>query len=121
LIFQPNHFNEWAAFPEADQEGHIANDHIHHIFDTTLDYARGNPIATWFLGGLNLHIIHHMFPRICHVHYSPLSRIVKSTAEEFGLEYREARTISGAFLDHLKWMKALGNNDGVVNGSAARA
>jgi linoleoyl-CoA desaturase len=110
LIFQPNHFNEWAAFPEADQEGHIANDHIRHIFDTTLDYARGNPIATWFLGGLNLHIIHHMFPRICHVHYAPLSRIVKSTAEEFGLEYRETRTISGAFLDHLEWLRVLGNN-----------
>jgi linoleoyl-CoA desaturase len=118
LIFQPNHFNEWAAFPEADSEGRIAKDHIHHVFDTTVDYARGNPIATWFLGGLNLHVIHHMFPRICHVHYAPLSRIVKSTAEEFGLQYREARTISGAFLDHLRWMKSLGNNDDVLTGAA---
>ena len=110
LIFQPNHFHEWAAFPEADADGRIESDAIRHIFDTTRDYARGNPIATWFLGGLNLHVIHHMFPGICHVHYAPLTRILKSTAAELGLEYREAPAISGAFLDHLRWLRALGRS-----------
>ena len=61
-----------------------------------------------------------MFPGICHVHYAPLSRIVKSTAEEFGLPYRETPTISGAFLDHLEWMKVLGNEDEVLIGAAAQ-
>src|SRR5262249_34467217 len=32
LIFQPNHFNEGAASPEADQQGRIASDYIRHIF-----------------------------------------------------------------------------------------
>jgi linoleoyl-CoA desaturase len=108
LIFQPNHFNEAAAFPEADEEGRISNNYISHIFDTTVDYARGNPFATWILGGLNLHVIHHMFPGICHVHYPALTKIVKATAEEYGLRYREARTVTGAFLAHLRWMKRLG-------------
>ncbi|HEV7919750.1 MAG TPA: acyl-CoA desaturase [Thermoanaerobaculia bacterium] len=111
LIFQPNHFNENAAYPEADGEGRISNDYIQHIFDTTSDYARGHPFTIWILGGLNLHIIHHMFPTICHVHYSALTSLVKSTAEEFGLPYRENRTISGAFLAHLRWLKTLGNGD----------
>jgi linoleoyl-CoA desaturase len=114
LIFQPNHFNEWAAFPQADREGHIATDPIRHIFDTTVDYAGGNPVATWFLGGLNLHVIHHMFPRICHVHYAPLSRILRSTAEEFGLSYRETGTITRAFADHLRWLKELGSREDVA-------
>jgi linoleoyl-CoA desaturase len=114
LIFQPNHFNEWASFPEADREGHIGNDSIRHVFDATLDYAPGNPVATWFLGALNLHVIHHMFPGICHVHYAPLSRILKSTAEEFGLHYRETPSISGAFLDHLRWLKALGGGSNLA-------
>jgi linoleoyl-CoA desaturase len=83
-----------------------------------MDYARGNRTATWFLGGLNLHLIHHMFPGICHVHYPPLSRILKATAEEFGMQYREARTISGAFIDHLRWMKVMGKDD---NRSASAA
>ena len=111
LIFQPNHFNEHASYPEADGEGHIANDYIQHIFETTSDYARGNAFAIWILGGLNLHIIHHMFPTICHVHYAGLTPLVKSTAEEFGLRYRENRTIGGAFLAHLRWLKTLGTAD----------
>jgi linoleoyl-CoA desaturase len=108
LIFQPNHFNEHAAFPDADEHGGIANNYIKHIFDTTADYARRNPVATWFLGGLNLHVIHHMFPAICHVHYPALTEIVRETAAEYGLLYRESRTITGAFLLHLKWMRLLG-------------
>jgi linoleoyl-CoA desaturase len=116
LIFQPNHFNENAAYPEADAEGHISNDYIQHIFDTTSDYARGNRFATWILGGLNLHVIHHMFPGICHVHYPALTQIVKTTAEEYGLRYRENRTISGAFLAHLRWLKVLGTREDVTAG-----
>jgi len=112
LIFQPNHFNEDSTYPEPDEEGRISNNYIRHIFDTTADYARGNPFANWVLGCLNLHVIHHMFPGICHVHYPALTRIVKSTAEEFGLRYRENRTVTGAFLAHLKWLKVLGSADG---------
>jgi linoleoyl-CoA desaturase len=112
LIFQPNHFNEDSTFPEADEEGHISNNYITHIFDTTMDYARGNPFTTWILGGLNLHVIHHMFPGICHVHYPALTKIIISTAEEHGLSYREKRTVTGAFLAHLRWLKSLGNPEG---------
>jgi linoleoyl-CoA desaturase len=111
LIFQPNHFNENSTFPEADEQGHISNNYIRHIFDTTSDYARGNPFANWILGCLNLHVIHHMFPLICHVHYPALSQIVKETAEEYGLTYRENRTVSGAFLAHLRWLRMLGRGE----------
>ncbi len=111
LIFQPNHFNEEATFPMADEEGHISNNYIQHIFDTTSDYAN-RPLTNWVLGGLNLHVIHHMFPAVCHVHYPALTTIVRSTAEEYGLTYRETRTITGAFLAHLRWLKVLGSGDG---------
>jgi linoleoyl-CoA desaturase len=111
LTFQPNHFTEDSSFPEPDQDGQISNDHIRHIFETTADYARDNPLAHWLLGGLNLHVIHHMFPRICHIHYPPLTEIVKSTAEEYGLTYRENKTLTGAFLAHLRWLRILGNPD----------
>lgn len=112
LIFQPNHFNEEATFPEADEEGHISNNYIQHIFDTTSDYAREDPFATWILGSLNLHVIHHMFPGICHVHYPALTEIVRRTAAEHGLTYRENRTITGAFLAHLRFLKELGSAEG---------
>jgi len=114
LIFQPNHFNQEAAFPEADAEGHVSNNFIRHIFDTTSDYARANAFANSMLGCLNLHVIHHMFPGICHVHYPALTKIVKATAEEHGLTYRETRTITGAFLAHLRFLKVLGTVDEVA-------
>ncbi len=110
LTFQPNHFTDGSSFPESDENGSIANDSIKHIFDTTVDYARANPLVQWALGGLNLHVIHHMFPGICHVHYPALTRIVKATAEEHGFCYRENKTIAGAFLAHLRWLKMLGTS-----------
>lgn len=111
LIFQPNHFNEHAAFPDAGDDGSISSNYIQHIFDTTADYARGNAVATWFLGGLNLHVIHHMFPSICHVHYPALTQIVRKTAAESGLSYRECPTIAAAYAAHLKWMRMMGRGD----------
>ena len=46
---------------------------------------------SWFIGGLNYQIEHHLFPSICHVHYYELSKIVKETALEFGLPYHANR------------------------------
>lgn len=111
LIFQPNHFIEGSSYPAADPAGGIANNYINHIFDTTADFAREQAYARWVLGGLNLHVIHHMFPGICHVHYPALTRILMSTAKEHGLAYREYRTVTGAFMDHLRWLKLLGTSD----------
>lgn len=111
LTFQPNHFTEHSYFPEPDENGQVANDYIQHIFETTVDYARDNPLANWCMGGLNIHVIHHMFPGICHVHYPALTKIIKATAEEYGLPYRENKTITGAFLSHLRWIKVLGSAD----------
>jgi hypothetical protein len=48
------------------------------------------------------------------VHYAALTRIVKATAKDFGLQYREYRTVAGAFIAHLRWMKVLGRSDGDV-------
>lgn len=111
VIFQPTHITEGSHYDQPDGEGHIDNNYIQHIFDTTADFARGKPVANWFLGCLNLHVIHHMFPQICHVHYPALTEIVRTTAAEFGLEYRENKSITGAFLAHLRWLRALGRED----------
>ncbi len=114
LTFQPNHFTEASGFPDLDENGNVANNYIEHIFENTADYARGNPLACWALGGLNLHTVHHMFPRVCHVHYPALTEILRSTAQEFGIPYSENKTIIGAFIAHLKWLKILGKQNSVL-------
>jgi len=108
LIFQPTHITEGTEYPHPDEEGFLTKDFILHVLSTTADYSRKKPFTTWMLGGLNLHIIHHMFPTICHVHYRPLTEIIKETAEEFGYRYRENETVFVAFLAHLRMLKSLG-------------
>lgn len=111
LIFQPTHITEGTTYPRPGEDGEVGNNFVDHVFETTSDYARGNAFANWILGCLNLHVVHHMFPRVCHVHYPALSRILKQTAEEFGLTYRERKTVTAAFLAHLRWLKVLGSVD----------
>ncbi|MCH7574833.1 MAG: acyl-CoA desaturase [Candidatus Marinimicrobia bacterium] len=111
FIFQPAHITEGATYIYPDSDGYIHNNYLRHSFDTTLDFARKVPFANWVLGCLNLHIVHHMYSEICHVHYPDLTEIIKSTAEEFGLTYHEIRTTIGAYIIHLRWLKALGQAD----------
>ena len=63
---------------------------------------------SWYVGGLNFQIEHHLFPNICHVHYRNISPIVRSTATEFGLPYKSAGTFLNALYSHLRLLRQLG-------------
>ncbi|MFC7527002.1 fatty acid desaturase [Parapedobacter sp. GCM10030251] len=65
-------------------------------------------MLSWFIGGLNFQIEHHLFTGICHVHYPKIAPIVKSTALAFGLPYHEQETFMKALLLHAKMLKLLG-------------
>jgi linoleoyl-CoA desaturase len=108
LVFQTTHTIDSTYFP-ADR-GEFENG-VYHIFATTADYATENPVVGWLVGGLNHHIAHHLCPYVCHTHYAPLTRIVKQTAEEFGIPYRQHPTMSRAIVHHLMLLKQLGNED----------
>jgi linoleoyl-CoA desaturase len=108
LVFQTTHTIDSTYFP-ADR-GEFDNG-VYHIFATTADYATENPLVGWLTGGLNHHIVHHLCPFVCHTHYSPLTRIVKQTAAEFGVPYRENPTMTGAIWHHLVLLKQLGNEN----------
>ena len=108
LVFQTTHSLDSTYFPS--NRGEFDNG-IYHIFATTADYATTNPLVGWLVGGLNYHIVHHLCPFVCHTHYAPLTRIVKETAEEYGIPYRQHPTMSGAIKHHLLLLKQLGNQD----------
>jgi len=108
LVFQTTHSVDSTYFPL--NRGEFDNG-IYHIFATTADYATTNPLVGWLAGGLNHHIVHHLCPFVCHTHYAPLTRIVKETAEEYGIPYRQHPTMSGAIKHHLLLLKQLGNQD----------
>ncbi len=82
-----------------------------HQLQTTTNYGKKSRILCWFTGGLNFQIEHHLFPNICHIHYSGIADIVKQTAKEFGLPYHEFQTFFQAIKAHYNQLKMLGNTD----------
>ncbi len=108
LVFQTTHTIDSTYFPSG--RGEFDNG-VYHIFATTADYATENPLVGWLAGGLNHHIVHHLCPFVCHTHYAPLTRIVKETAEEFGVPYRQHPTMTRAIRHHLILLKQLGNEN----------
>ena len=79
-----------------------------HQLHTTSNFASNSRLFSWFVGGLNFQVEHHLFPNICHVHYKKISPIVKKTAEEFGLPYHSFRTFFDALSCHTRQLKKLG-------------
>lgn len=104
-IIQIAHLLDINQFPKTRHD----YDFLDHIFATTTDYATRSRVANFICGGLNHHVIHHIFPHIAHTHYPKLTRIVRETAAEFGVDYRENRYMTQAISHHLKLLKQLGN------------
>jgi linoleoyl-CoA desaturase len=108
VIFQPAHVIDGSEFPLPDDQGNMENSWAIHQLHTTTNFANKNRILSWYVGGLNFQVEHHLFPNVCHVHYRHISKIVKATAEEFGLPYKATPTFRGALLGHAKLLKELG-------------
>jgi linoleoyl-CoA desaturase len=82
LVFQLAHVVESTEFPEPNDKHQIEAAWAVHQMETTANFSRKSPIATFLCGGLNMQVEHHLFPRICHIHYPAISEIVRTTALE---------------------------------------
>ncbi len=108
IIFQPAHVIEGTEFPLPDENNSLENSWAIHQLLTTTNFGNKSRWFSWYVGGLNFQIEHHLFPHICHVHYRKISSIVRETALEFGLPYKSARTFLGALAGHARLLKQLG-------------
>lgn len=79
-----------------------------HQLATTANFSNWNPLFTWYVGGLNYQIEHHLFPDISHVHYPKISKIVRSMTKEYNIPYHYHRTFGGAVWAHYKMLYSLG-------------
>ncbi len=111
IIFQVTHLSDHSKWPEPDADGLINNTFARHILATTADFSTQNRIITWISGGLNIHVAHHLFPGICHIHLPALAQIVRETADEFAIPYKEYLSVTAAIRSHLKTLKRLGTGD----------
>ncbi len=119
MVFQLAHVVESTNHYQPDENGNVENVWAIHQMATTANFARKNPLISWYVGGLNFQVEHHLFPNICHVHYPEISKIVEATAKEFDVPYLEYKTFRQALSSHFRTLKALGRNE--INSIVATA
>ena len=110
LVFQLAHVVENTEFEHVslDTTKHIDTAWAEFQIRTTSNFAMNNKVISWFVGGLNFQIEHHLFPKVSHVHYPPISKIVMQKCKEFNLPYNQYPTMWGALVSHFRVMKFLG-------------
>lgn len=108
LVFQLAHVVEGTDFPMTNTDGNIEEAWAVHQMKTTANFGTKDFITSFLCGGLNQQVEHHLFPKICHVHYPAISDIVKQTAKEFGVPYIENRTFFTAIKSHYSMLKQFG-------------
>ena len=109
VVFQLAHCVEEAEFPMPEVEsGAMEQAWAVHQVETTVDFARHNRLITWFTGGLNHQIEHHLFPQICHVNYPAISKLMETTCGEFGVRYAAHDSLFSAIRAHYRWLRRMG-------------
>ncbi len=107
-IFQLAHVLESSEFPLPTEDRKIENNWAVHQLLNTADFSPRSRIMYWFIGGLNYQVEHHLFPHISHVHYPQISKIVKRTAEQFGLPYQVMPNFLVALAEHGRMLRKMG-------------
>ena len=113
VIFQLAHVVEDTEMPLPDETGTMKNTWAIHQLFTTTNFSTKNRIVNWFTGGLNHQVEDHIFPHISHIHYTKIAHIVKTTAKEFNLPYKEYQTTRAAIMAHFRHLKRMGHNPAV--------
>jgi linoleoyl-CoA desaturase len=108
VVFQLAHVVHGPGFPVPDETGAMGSAWLVHEMETTADFAHGNRLLSWYIGGLNYQIEHHLFPQVCSIHYPALSPIVRAAAERNGVPYHYHPTLVAAIRSHLSMLEELG-------------
>jgi len=108
IVFQLAHVVEETAHPVPDASGNMEHAWLVHELETTANFGRRNRLLTWYVGGLNYQIEHHLYPKVCSIHYPAISEIVRSVALANGMPYHEHATLFGAVRSHLRVLRRLG-------------
>lgn len=108
VVFQLAHIVEDTEHLQPADDGSMSHAWVLHQMETTSDFARGNRWLSWYLGGLNFQVEHHLLPKVCSVHYPTISRIVQSLADAHGVPYHHHPTLAGAIRSHCFTLRRLG-------------
>ncbi|MBL7740276.1 MAG: acyl-CoA desaturase [Chitinophagaceae bacterium] len=109
IVFQLAHTVEHTHFPQVNEmTGKMEDEWAIHQIKTTANFATRNKLVSWLVGGLNFQVEHHLFPKISHVHYPAISKIIKKACEEYGIHYIEYRKVRYAVASHVSFLRQMG-------------
>lgn len=109
IVFQLAHTVEHTQFPMPNEaSGKMDDEWAIHQLKTTANFATRNPVISWLVGGLNFQIEHHLFPKISHVHYPAISKIIKQACKEYNVTYVEYPRMYQAVMSHVSFLKQMG-------------
>lgn len=109
VIFQLAHVMPDMSFPKPDENNSLDVNWFEHQLQNTSNFSPKAPVLSWFIGGLNYQIEHHLFPNISHIHYRKISKIIAQTAKDYDLPYYVNENFFVAVWRHLKMLRTLGN------------
>ncbi|MBL7715795.1 MAG: acyl-CoA desaturase [Bdellovibrionales bacterium] len=113
LIFQVAHVFEGAKFHTIERfedQDQWAKSQI----EGTCVFDPASKFALWVYGGLNLQVVHHLFPEIAHTHYYKIFPIIRKHCQENGIELHCFESFSAALKSHYRQLHRLGT--GQANG-----
>jgi linoleoyl-CoA desaturase len=111
IVFQLAHTVEHTSFPQPDVEtGRLEDEWAVHQLKTTANFATNNKLVSWLVGGLNFQIEHHLFPKISHVHYPAISKIIRKACEDYGIIYIEYPKVRYAVASHVAFLRQMGRS-----------
>ena len=109
IVFQLAHTVEHTHFPIPNEEtGKLEDEWAIHQLKTTANFAPKNRFVSWMVGGLNFQIEHHLFPKISHIHYPALRKIIKASCAEYGIPYIEFPKLRHAVISHVSFLRQMG-------------
>lgn len=108
IVFQLAHVVESTDHPLPDDAGRMAADWWLHEMHTTANFGQHNRLLSWYVAGLNHQIEHHLFPKVCSVHYPAISTIVRDVADAYGLPYHAQPSFRSAVASHYRTLRQLG-------------
>ena len=111
VIFQLAHVVEGPEHPTPDEQGMMEHAWLIHEMHTTANFAAKNHLLSWYIGGLNYQIEHHLFPQVCSVHYPAISPIIREVARQHGVPYHYNPTLRAAIRSHQRMLKRLGREE----------
>lgn len=110
MVLVPVHMQPETHFIRPEHQHQVSATWFDHMMEITVDFSINTPWMSLFTGGLNYHVVHHYFPSICHIHYGPLTHIIKETAAEHGKVYKHKNWLQ-LVVDCDRYLYDLGRGD----------